>query len=50
LLTAIASCVAITLRMYVNRKKWDVGEITVNVFQSNDEIESYLTEEISFEK
>ena len=49
LLTAIGSCVAITLRMYAARRSWDVGEITVNVFQLKDEQGSYLTEEISFE-
>jgi putative redox protein len=50
LLTAIGGCVAITLRMYAARRNWDVGEITVNVFQLKDALGSYLTEEISFEK
>jgi putative redox protein len=50
LLTAIGGCVAITLRMYATRRGWDVGKITVNVFQLKDEQGSYLTEEISFEK
>jgi len=50
LLTAIGGCVAITLRMYAVRRNWDVGEITVNVFQLKDAQGSYLTEEISFEK
>jgi putative redox protein len=49
LLTAIGGCVAITLRMYAARRSWDVGEITVNVFQLKDEQGSYLSEEISFE-
>ena len=49
LLTAIGGCVAITLRMYAARRSWDVGEITVNVFQNKDAQGSYLTEEISFE-
>jgi putative redox protein len=49
LLTAIGGCVAITLRMYAARRSWDVGEITVSVFQFKDEQGSYLTEEISFE-
>jgi putative redox protein len=49
LLTAIGGCVAITLRMYAARRSWDVGEITVSVFQLKDEQGSYLTEEISFE-
>lgn len=50
LLTAIGSCVSITLRMYAERKGWDVGKITVNVSQVKDEIGTHLTEEISFEK
>ena len=49
LLTAIGGCVAITLRMYAARRSWDVGEITVNVFQLKDEQGYYLSEEISFE-
>lgn len=49
LLTAIGGCVAITLRMYADRRSWDVGEIKVNVFQHKDEKGVYLTEEISFE-
>ena len=50
LLTAIGSCVSITLRMYAERKGWDVGVITVNVSQLKGENGSHLTEEISFEK
>ena len=49
LLTAIGGCVAITLRMYAARRSWDVGKITVNVFQNKDAQGSYLSEEISFE-
>jgi putative redox protein len=49
-LTAIGGCVSITLRMYAARRNWDVGEITVHVFQVKDENGSYLREEISFEK
>ena len=54
LLTAIGSCVSITLRMYAERKNWDVGKITVNVTQKEEltsqGIKKTLTEEISFEK
>ncbi|WP_435415975.1 OsmC family protein [Polaribacter aestuariivivens] len=50
LLTAIGGCVAITLRMYAERKGWNVGEIAVNVSQVKDENSSYLKEEISFSK
>jgi putative redox protein len=31
LAASLASCTAITMEMYANRKGWDVGEIAVNV-------------------
>ena len=31
LLSALASCTAITIKMYANNKGWDVGEIHVDV-------------------
>jgi putative redox protein len=31
LLSALASCTAITIKMYANNKGWDVGKISVNV-------------------
>ena len=54
LLTAIASCVSMTLRIYLQQKNLDVGKITVAVFQkeklTTKGIEKLITEEISFEK
>lgn len=54
LLTAIGGCVSITLRMYAERKGWDLGKITVNVSQkeelTSNGIKKSLVEEISFEK
>lgn len=54
LLTAVGGCVAMTLRMYAERKEWDLGEITVNMTQEIVETDSgferQLVEEISFEK
>lgn len=54
LLTAIGGCVSITLRMYAERKGWDLGEITVNVHQkeelTSEGIKKSLIEEVSFEK
>ncbi len=54
LLTAVGGCVAITLRMYAERKGWDLGEITVNVSQkqelTSEGIKKSLVEDISFEK
>lgn len=31
LLMALGACTSMTLRMYVNRKQWDIGEITVDL-------------------
>lgn len=54
LLTAIGGCVSITLRMYAERKGWDLGEIKVKVHQkeelTSEGIKKTLVEEISFEK
>jgi len=53
LLTAIGGCVSITLRMYAERKEWDLGEITVKVSQkqelTSEGIKKSLVEDISFE-
>lgn len=54
LLTAIGGCVSMTLRMYAERKGWDVGKIKVIVSQKEQltptGIKKSLIEEISFEK
>lgn len=51
LLSAIGGCVSITLRMYAERKGWDLGAIAVDVTQIKNEDGSYiLSEKISFEK
>jgi putative redox protein len=39
LLASLASCTAITLRMYVNRKGWNVEEINVQVSINQDVID-----------
>ena len=36
LLSSLGACTAMTLRMYANRKKWDLGEITVHLDHSKD--------------
>ena len=54
LLAAIGGCVSMTLRVFANKKGWDLGEITVHVAQKNKLTSNGLTtsliEEISFEK
>ncbi|MGB1268609.1 MAG: OsmC family protein [Flavobacteriaceae bacterium] len=54
LLAAIGGCVSMTLRVFANNKGWDLGEITVEVFQkttlTSSGLETTLFEEISFEK
>lgn len=50
LCAALASCVAITLRMYVNRKGWDIPHIQVEVTYDtdpNDENATVFTKNIS---
>ena len=53
LLTAIGGCVAMTLRMYAERKDWNVGKIKVIVSQKEvltpQGVKKSLVEEISFE-
>jgi len=36
LLASLGACTAMTLRMYVNRKKWEVEEITVHLSHNKD--------------
>lgn len=54
LLSAIGGCVSMTLRVFALHKEWDLGEITVNVIQTNKLTENgmvtTIVEEVSFEK
>jgi len=54
LLASIGGCVSMTLRVFADKKGWDLGEITVNVIQKNkltpSGLVTSLIEEISFEK
>lgn len=51
LLGALASCTAITLRMYAERKKWDTGAISVTASlkrsQQGTAVESWIHMEVS---
>jgi putative redox protein len=49
LMSALASCTAITLRMYADRKNLDVSKIKVQVTYSKEEFKSLFTVEVSFE-
>jgi len=49
LMSALASCTAITLRMYADRKKLAVNKIKVQVSYSKEEFKSLFTVEVSYE-
>ncbi|RYD76545.1 MAG: OsmC family peroxiredoxin [Sphingobacteriales bacterium] len=46
LMASLASCVAITLRMYIDRKGWEVDKIEVEVNISVENAETIFVEEI----
>lgn len=51
LMGSLAGCIALTLRMYANRKNWDTGEIKVEVYATEDEHHGVqIIKEIHFEK
>jgi len=47
---SLASCTAITLKMYAARKNWDTGAITVKVTRIIEEDHTDMISEIQFEK
>ncbi len=49
LLISLASCTAITLRMYVDRKKWDVSKIKVEVGSERIDNKTIFKREILLE-
>jgi len=49
LLISLASCTAITLRMYADRKHWDVSKIKVEVASEKRDNTTFLTREIALE-
>jgi putative redox protein len=46
---ALASCTAITLRMYANRKEWPVNEINVAVLLERKDDKTFFTRNIQVE-
>jgi len=54
LLSSLATCTLVTLRMYIDRKEWDIPEIRVNVnmFQTKDgeNTTTFIDRDISFPK
>jgi putative redox protein len=46
---ALASCTLVTLRMYTNHKRWNVGTIKVNVSLVREKEKSIITRELHFE-
>lgn len=49
LMIALASCTAITLRMYADRKKWDVSKIKVEVASVKVDNKTIFLREVSLE-
>lgn len=49
LMISLASCTAITLRMYADRKNWEVTKIKVEVSSEKVENKTLFKKEISFE-
>jgi putative redox protein len=49
LMISLASCTAITLRMYADRKKWSVDKIRVEVASEKIDNKTLFKREISFE-
>ena len=51
LASSLASCTAITLRMYTERKGWDVGKIDVSVsIEQDEEKTAHFTRTVSLER
>ncbi|MGI9527217.1 MAG: OsmC family protein [Weeksellaceae bacterium] len=50
LYAALAGCIAITIRLYAQRKNWETGAIDVKVYEvENEDGEKILHKEINFE-
>jgi putative redox protein len=47
---ALASCTMVTLRMYTNHKKWNVGDISITVSLQREKENTIITRELNFEQ
>lgn len=47
---ALASCTLVTLRMYTDHKKWDIGEVHIVVLLERIDGKSIITRQLKFEK
>ncbi len=52
LLGALGACTAITMKMYAERKQWNLGEINVSIqlIKSNNNTENKIIKHISFQE
>lgn len=48
LLSSVASCVLITLRMYAQRRNWDAGEINIDLSMDKENEQVIINKEITF--
>lgn len=48
LMMSLASCTAITLRMYIDRKQWNVAQLKVSVSMKRNEGKTFFDRKIEF--